>query len=605
MNRRAFCFSVATAALVPTNDVLAATTTSVDARMSTLLDEFFTAALREAPELATSLGYDTGVRSALKARLHGGSLADVDRRRRIVAEQITALRGIDRGQLSPKAAIDYDAVLYDRMATDRANRRFTFGSEGAGAPYVISQLDGSYAQVPDFLDSQHTIGTASDCEAYLARLDAFAGLLDAEGERVRHDAGLGVVPPDFALAGALAQTKLMRVPADRSRLVTSLERRAHEREIAGDWSARARAIYDRRVLPAVDRQIALIEELQPRAGHEAGVWRLPEGEAYYVEALRTSITSDMTADEVHQLGLDQTRELTARAAALFPRIGLSKGTVAERFAALFRDPRYLYPDTDKGRADEITALNELVGTMSKRLPGYFGTLPKAPLEIRRIPPETEGGMSTHYTPATIDGTRPGIYWLNMRDMGEVPFWDMPTTTFHEGVPGHHLQITLQNQADLPDARKLIGFNGYVEGWALYSEQLALEMGFFEGHPAWELGYLHDALLRAGRLVTDTGLHAKRWSREKAVAVLHETDGDPLALCGQEIERYACWPGQACGYMVGKVTMLRLRDKARHALGPHFDLRQFHDAVLLSGSMPLAILENRVDTYISDASRASL
>jgi uncharacterized protein (DUF885 family) len=344
--------------------------------------------------------------------------------------------------------------------------------------------------------------------------------------------------------------------------------------------------------------MALMQGLRPKAVHDAGVWRLPDGEAYYAMALASQTTSTMTPQEVHKLGLDITQELHARADALFKKIGKTQGSVAERYAELFKDPKYIYPNTDEGKAKEIADLNKLVQAMQKRLPQYFGELPKTPLEIRRIPPATEAGASTHYTDGSLDGTRPGIYWLNLRDTGEAPYWDMPTTTFHEGIPGHHLQLTLQKQADLPMLRKAGGFGAYIEGWALYSEQLAQEMGFYADDPAGELGYIHDALLRSGRLVTDTGIHALRWDREKAVQTLHEIDGDPIALAGQEIERYACNPGQACSYMVGKVTILRLREKAKQALGPRFDIRQFHDAVLLAGAMPLTVLERVVDSYIA-------
>ena len=345
--------------------------------------------------------------------------------------------------------------------------------------------------------------------------------------------------------------------------------------------------------------MALMASLQPKATHDAGVWKLPDGEAYYAQALAVRTTSTMTPAEVHKLGLDVTKELSARADVLFKKIGLSQGSVGERYAALYKDPKFLYPNTDAGKAKEIADLNGLVQRMQARLPEYFGRcLPKTPLEIRRIPASTEAGASTHYTNGSLDGTRPGIYWLNLRDTGEAPFWDMPTTTFHEGIPGHHLQITLQQDADLPMIRKAGGFGAYIEGWALYSEQLADEMGFYKDQPAWELGYIHDALLRSGRLVTDTGIHAMRWSREKAVETLSGIEGDPPAYSGQEIERYAVTPGQACSYMVGKVTILRLRDKARAALGARFDIRQFHDAVLLAGSMPLTVLENVVDSYIA-------
>jgi uncharacterized protein (DUF885 family) len=596
LDRRFFCFTASGAILIPLSTQ--ASVGSADALLSAALDRFYQTSLRESPETATSLGVDRGARAPLKSQLHDGSLSAVQKRQAITREQISTLQGIDRQRLSDSAKLDYDTILYDRTSTYRVDRQFAYGNEGGGAPYIVDQIDGAYVNTPDFLATQHTIATAADCEAYLSRLSAFARLMDQEIERVRHDADLGVSPPDFAVAGALGQMRTLATPAANSTLVSSLADRARSANIPGDWAARAGAVYEQQVVPALNRQIALLQTLQPKAVHEAGVWRLPDGDAYYAEALHSQNTSDMSPDEIHQLGLDLTRQLQADSEVEFQKLGMTQGSVADRYAALFRDPRFLYPDTDAGRAQEIAALNQLVLAMEARLPAYFGALPRAPLEIRRIPPATEAGQSTHYTAASLDGSRPGIYWLNMRDMGEVPFFDMPTTTFHEGVPGHHLQITLQNQSSLPNARKLLFFNAYVEGWALYAEQLSMEMGALDGHPEWKLGYLHDALLRAGRLVVDTGIHHKRWSREKAIAVLHETDGDPLALSGQEVERYACSPGQACGYMVGKVTLLRLRDRARKMLGPRFDIRTFHDALLLSGSMPLAVLETRVDAYIA-------
>jgi len=576
----------------------AATATGAEAELNKALDDFFTELLDETPEVSTSLGLDVGARAADKSKLSHASVAALDHSRRLNAEQLARLRGIDRKPLTGMAVVNYDSVLYDLETTDRAARRFVYGGTGAGSPYVISQIDGAWSQVPDFLDSQHTIATKSDCEAYLARLDAFAREMDEECERVRRDAGLGVIPPDFAIAGAVAQMKVLHAPTDKSTLVSSLVDRAKAKGIDGDWARQAGSLYEQKVLPALERQMALMASLQPKAVHEAGVWRLPDGEAYYAMALQAQTTTTMTPAEVHKLGLDVTKDLSARADVLFKKIGMSQGTVGERYAALYKDPKYLYPNTDAGKAKEVADLNVLVQRMQKRLPEYFGALPKTPLEIRRIPPATEAGSSTHYTNGSLDGTRPGIYWLNLRDTAEAPFWDMPTTTFHEGIPGHHLQLTLQQAADLPMIRKAGSFGAYIEGWALYSEQLAQEMGFYEGEPAWELGYIHDALLRSGRLVTDTGIHALRWSREKAVETLSGIEGDPPAYAGQEIERYAVNPGQACSYMVGKVTILRLREKAKAALGPRFDIRQFHDAVLLAGSMPLTVLEQVVDSYIA-------
>jgi uncharacterized protein (DUF885 family) len=568
------------------------------ARLKTAFDDFFAQDMAQNPELATQLGLDKGAHADLKAKLHHAGVADLARDKRQTADQLARLRAIPRPALSGMDGVNFDCVFYDLDTTDRANRRFAYGHEGANSPYVLSQITGSYAEVPDFLDSAHTIDTRADCEAYVARLSEFARLMDDEVERVRRDVGLGVVPPDFAIDKSLKQMAVLHAAPDKSSLVSSVADRAKAKGIAGDWAGEATKVYVGKVLPALERQMALLKELRPKAVHDAGVWRLPDGEAYYAAALASQTTTTMTPAEVHKLGLDVTKELHARADVLFRKIGKTQGSISERYADLFKDPKYIYPNDDAGKAKEIADLNKLVQAMQQRLPKYFGALPKTPLEIRRIPAATEEGASTHYTDGSLDGTRPGIYWLNLRDTGEAPYWDMPTTTFHEGIPGHHLQLTLQKQADLPMLRKAGGFGAYIEGWALYSEQLAEEMGFYADDPAGELGYIHDALLRSGRLVTDTGIHALRWSREQAVQTLHEIDGDPIALAGQEIERYACNPGQACSYMVGKVTILRLREKAKAALGPRFDIRQFHDAVLLAGSMPLTVLERVVDTYIA-------
>ena len=598
LNRRHFCTSSAATLALAGLSGKALADPGADAALTKAFDAIFAQMLADSPETVTSLGLDVGARAGAKSQLSDSSPAMVQRLKQETAAQLASLRAIDRSRLSPQAQTDYDVVLYSLTNSDAANKRFNYGPGGAGSPYFISQINGAYSGIPDFLDSQHTIETAQDCEAYLARLDAFARVMDQEIECVRHDVGLGVIPPDFAVRGAIAQMKVLRAPADKSSLVSSLATRAAAKGIAGDWQKRATAIYESRVVPAIGRQIALMEGLLPKASPVPGVWRLPDGEAFYAASLKGSTTTDLSPDEVHTMGLDVTRELTARAETLFRKIGMTKGSVPERYQALFHDPRFLYPNDDAGKAKEVADLNALVQAMQKRLPDYFATLPKTPLEIRRIPPATEAGASTHYTPGSLDGTRPGIYWLNLRDTAEAPFWDMPTTTFHEGIPGHHFQISLQLAANVPMVRKMVFFGAYVEGWALYAEQLAQEMGFYEGHPAWELGYIHDALLRSGRLVVDTGIHAKRWSRDQAVTTLSGIDGDPISLSGQEIERYACSPGQACSYMVGKLSILKLRDRAKAALGAKFDIRHFNDVVLMGGAVPMAILGEQVDRYIA-------
>jgi uncharacterized protein (DUF885 family) len=595
-NRRQLMIAAGALATLAATRASAQPASGAAAQLTVFLDQVFKEALDDSPELVTSLGLDKGDRAAAKAQLHDASMAGVEKRKARNTDQLRRLKAIDRSQLTGMAGVNYDTLLFDLQTTEDGNKRFAYPS--GGSPYVLAQICGAWQEVPDFLDSQHTIETREDAQAYLARLDAFATMMDAEIERVRHDVGLGVIPPDFAIAGAIRGMTVLRQPADKSTLVTALATKAKAKGLAGDWAAQATAIYDGKVIPALARQMALLEGLKPKANHDAGCWKLPDGEAYYAHMLHAQTTSTISPAEVHKLGRDVTAELSARADVLFKQLGFTKGTVGERYIALFESKKGVYPNTDAGKAQIIADLNKEVQTIQKRLPEQFGALPKAPLEIRRIPPATEGGASTHYEGASLDGSRPGVYWLNLRDTAESPYWFLPTTTYHEGIPGHHMQITMQREADLPMIRRVMGFGAYAEGWALYSEQVAQEMGMYKGQPLNELGYIHDALLRSARLVTDSGLHSLKWTREKAIAEMRAIEGDPEPLAAQEIERYSVWPGQACSYMVGKVTILRLREKAKAALGAKYDPRKFHDAVLLSGSMPLTALENVVDLYIA-------
>ncbi|WP_296456135.1 DUF885 family protein [Phenylobacterium sp.] len=575
---------------------------SAESHLNRLMADFFDENLRESPELATSLGLDKGKLADEAGKLSDASIAGVDRRRKLNADQLRRLKAVNRKALTGMAAVNYDSILFELQSTADADARFVYGRQGAGAPYVLSQITGVWQDAPDFMATQHRIESREDCDAYLSRLEAIGRVMDQEIERVRRDAGLGVVPPDFAVRGCIAGMKGLRVPADRSTLVSALAARARAKGIPGDWAARAAAAYEAKVLPALDRQIALMEELRGKAVHDAGVWRLPDGEAYYAQSLANATTTKLTPAEVHQMGLDVTKELHARAEVLFRQLGFTRGGIGQRYQALYASKKGVYPNTDAGKARIIADLNKEVARIRARLPEQFGTLPKADVEIRRIPATTEQGASTHYEAPSLDGSRPGIYWLNLRDTAESPYWFLPTTTFHEAIPGHHMQIALQREADLPMLRRVQGFGAYAEGWALYSEQVVQEMGLYKGEPLNELGYIHDALLRSARLVTDTGLHALKWSREKAIATMRDIEGDPEPLAAQEIERYSVWPGQACSYMVGKLTILRLREKARAALGDRYDPRRFHDAILLSGSMPLTALESVIDNYIA-ANRA--
>ncbi len=572
------------------------------AKMNAMFDGFMSDVFDQAPEFTTNLGIDKGDRAYQRSLVGDRSLAQVEFFKRMNTDQLARLKTIRRDQLTGMDAVNYDVVMYGLEQQEEDNKRFQYGGGGVGGPYVLSQLTGSYQQAPDFLDSQHPIETKSDADAYLDRLNGWATVLDQERGVAEHDVGLGVTPPDFVLARALEQlTKLRGVPADKSPLVDSVVRRTKEKKIDGDYGATATRLISQRIYPALDRQISFLKGLQPKAVHDAGVWRLPDGDAYYAASLEASTTTTLKPDEVHQMGLDVVKDHTAKIDAIMKANGLTQGTVGERLRAMYNDPKFRYENTDAAKEKLIADLNVKVQAIRAKLPAYFGTLPKADLLIKRVPKYTEAGApGGYYNNGSLDGTRPGTYYINLRDTAEVPSWTLPTLTYHEGIPGHHLQISIAQEAPLPLIRKVGGFNAYAEGWALYTEQLADEMGMYETDPWGKIGQLHDSMFRGVRLVVDSGMHAKKWSREQAVKYYVDTLGDQEASAITEIERYCVWPGQACGYMVGKLTILRLRDKAKAAMGAKFDIHKFHDAVLLSGSMPLAVLEKVVDNYIATA-----
>jgi uncharacterized protein (DUF885 family) len=569
-------------------------------RLDKLFDTFMASNLDRSPEGATGLGLDTGARAWEKSKLDDRSLASIAVDKKRNTEELHAMQAFDRSTLTGMDQINYDVVLFGLQSAEVADKRYAYGPGGAGAPYVISQLTGAYSAVPDFLDSQHQIAVKADADAYLARLAAFGVALDQEIEVARHDVALGCVPPDFALSKTLDQmTKLRATSPENAVLVTSVAKRAKEKNIPGDYAGEAAKIVTEKVYPALDRQIALVKEMQKRATHDAGVWKLKDGGDYYADSLISWTTSTQPPAEIHQMGLDVVKSYSARIDEIMKQHGLTKGTVGQRLRAMYEDPKFRYPNTDAGKEKLLADLNVKVQTIHAKLPQYFGTLPKANVVIKRIPKYTEASQpGGYYQPPSLDGKRPGTYYINLRDTAEVPSWTLPTLTYHESIPGHHLQGSIQQEATLPLIRKISFFSAYLEGWALYAEQMADEMGMYDNDPFGRIGYLHDAMFRGVRLVVDTGMHAMRWSREQAISYYTDTLGDPVASAATEVERYCVWPGQACSYMLGKLTILKLRDKAKTALGPRFDIRQFHDAILLCGAVPLTVLEKVVDNYIA-------
>jgi uncharacterized protein (DUF885 family) len=567
-----------------------------DAALRAMLDRFFYERLADSPENATEIGYDKGEFAQLRYRLDDYSQAGATKELTQAKAELAALRGLGRATLSDAAALDYDVVEYELERTVVGAERFAFGSAGGRyAPYVLSQLTGPYRGVPDFLDNQHPIENVSDAHAYVARLTAFPRALDQSTERQRYDAARGVFAPDYILDTTLKQLRTLRdQPAGRTQLVQSLARRTASKNIPGAWDRTAEQIVSEGVVPALDRQIALVNELRARAVHDAGVWRLPDGDAYYQRAVEASTTTKLTGEEVHKIGLEQVAALEAQLDPILRSEGLTRGTAGERLAELNKRPDQLFPNTDEGRELLIAELNRQIAQIEAQLPRAFDTLPKATVVARRVPELIQAGSpGAYYDSAPLDNSRPAIYYINLRDTFDRPKFGLRTLTHHEATPGHHLQVSLaQESEEIPLIRRFGGYSAYSEGWALYAEQLADELGMFDGRPLERAGMLQSFLFRATRLVVDSGMHAKHWSREQATDYFLRTTGIAKGRGQNEIDRYTAWPGQALSYKIGHTVWVRLRDQARAKLGARFDVKNFH-RILLLGSMPLTILEQQV------------
>jgi uncharacterized protein (DUF885 family) len=489
--------------------------------------------------------------------------------------------------------INYDAVMWDLTTALEGAEEFNFGEVGQGTPYVLSQLSGQYQSIPDFLDSQHTIKTVDDCEAYVARLRGYGRSINQETERAKDDFSKGMIPPDFVIRAALKGLERTRnVTPEANILVTSLERRAREAGISGDWRTPASEIVSELISEALTRQIEALNAILPRAKHDAGIMHRPQGEAYYAWAAKYATSTKLSPRDIHELGLQKVSQITSEIDTRFRALGITKGTPAQRMRALYTDPAQIYPNTKEGKQKLLSDLNGKMDVITQKLPDYFKTVARSKCDIRAVPEAIEAGApGGYYQPGSLDGARAGAYYINLRDTSGQPAWLLPTLTYHEAIPGHHMQISIQQEAGaLPDLRKISGFNAYIEGWALYSEQLADEMGLYSADSYGRIGYLHDALFRAVRLVVDTGMHYLGWSREQAITYMVDITGDNLEDVVTEIERYCVWPGQALGYMVGKIHWLKLRDQSKRKLGSRFDIKTFHETGLMCGSVPLDVLD---------------
>jgi len=572
-----------------------------DADALKLLDEIAEKLLLLQPESATSLGIDTGARAALRSQLADRSAVGKQRLATQVRTDLDRANAFNANNLSHAMRTSVEVV---RSAYGTALEGFAlpYGDITVGGwrntPYVVIQNVGAYLDIPRFLDSEHPIDNAADAEAYLARLQSYPKQLDGELDRMQAARAVGLVPPLFLIDKAIAQMTLSAKGAhEGGALVESIERRT--KTIPGNWAERARAIAAKEVASALERQLAELQAQRAVATNDAGISARPHGEEFYRWALKASTTTSMSPDEVHEMGRSELQRLHAQMDAILKEIGYSQGSVGDRMKALAKDPRYKFPEGDKGRAEILAFINNRLEWVRAQMPRAFNTVVTPNMEVKRLPPEEEPGAPAAYGGAgSIDGKIPGRYWINLRTSDLHSKYSLADLTFHESIPGHIWQGEYTHK--MPLIRQQLAFNAFSEGWGLYAEQLADELGAYDQDHVGRLGYLQSIAFRACRLIVDTGIHAKRWTREQGVNFFVDVNGSNPLEVASEVDRYCAWPGQACGYKVGHSEINRLRDKAKAALGEKFDLKAFNDTVVLGGNVPLDVLAKNVDEYIRTA-----
>lgn len=519
-----------------------------------------------------------------------------------VADNLETLRRYDRQRLDGQKALSYD--IFEWFLDHQVQgRRWTWHS------FPVNQMFGIHSNLPDFMLQLHPVRNERDVNFYLARLEQFPAAFEGTVEILRERERRGVLAPRFAVEKSLeAMREFIAVPPEENPLVVELLAKVNQIE---DFPAGRRAGLDAElesavagyVYPAYATLIAYQESILPAATSNDGVWRLPDGDEYYAWAARWHTTTDYTPAEIHAMGLAEVARIEAEMDAILCGEGLCESTVGERMNALTEDPGFLFEDSEAGREAILESFREIIAEIEDGLEDWFDVRPSAPVEVRPVPAyREEGSAGAYYMPPALDGSRPGVFFAKLQNVEDHPRFGLRTLAYHEAVPGHHFQLALQQEIrGVPMFRRMLPFTAYSEGWGLYAESVAWEAGF-QSDPYDNLGRLQAELFRAVRLVVDTGMHHRRWTREMAIEYMLEKTGISETDVVAEIERYLIMPGQALAYKVGMMKILELRERAEAALGESFDIREFHNVVLMNGSMPLSVLEGVVEDWVAESSR---
>ncbi|MDR0184190.1 DUF885 domain-containing protein [Lysobacter arvi] len=575
-----------------------------------LIDRQTMEEVRQNPELRTLLGV-SGDGIDLSGQLTDVGLPRRAELRARMQRNLDEVMRFDPARLTGQDRWNYGLVVWfyqtqiDLLKPDWAPAWMPAGA----STYAVDQLFSIPVSLPGFLENQHPVRDEAGAVSYVSRLHAVAKKIDQVRENFDLQAKQGVLPPQTAMEGAASQIRTLIAPAPaKSPLVASLERKLEALELPAQrrQALIAQAVDAVRVdaNPAYARLLARLDEEIAKKPGDRGVWALPDGQAFYDASLRWNTSTDLDADRIHALGISEVARIEREMDARLRAQGRSEGSVGERMSALVEDPRFQYADTEAGHAELIADIRRNLAALAPHVPTYFGRTPPQPLDVRAVPKEAEANApGAYYIQPAMDGSRPGIFFVNFGNLKANTRWSLPTLTYHEGSPGHHFQISIaQTLGDLPTLRRSLNPSAFTEGWALYAEQLASEMGLYRDDPWGDLGRLRAELFRSVRLVVDTGLHRKRWTPQQAIDYMRAHTGMPESEVRSEVFRYLVQPGQACSYKIGHLKIVELRERARAALADRFDIRAFHDLVLGNGAVPLAVLEASVDDWIATQRR---
>jgi uncharacterized protein (DUF885 family) len=565
------------------------------------------------PEIATYYGVsDASINAKVMSKLTNYSPAGENHRRNGLKAILSQLDNIDASSLSASEKMSLSAIKSEvngaLLPAQTVNYGNVLGEYGVWfLPYAVNHLSGLQIEFPGYMEDKFAVTNTDEANAYLTRLNIYPAAMGTLIDKLNHDVAMGVIPPDFVIDNTLRGLQAqISDPANIHPLVTSFSAKLNAAKVAGSDALvnSAAELVETKYYAATRQLIAALEAVRPKATHEAGIGRLPQGAKLYQTLIQHLGNSTKTADQIHQLGLAEVARITVEMDGLLKEVGYVGGSVGERMQVLLNDPQYLYPNTPEGKQQLMADIDADLALVDAKLPDWFGRLPDQEVAIEAVPDSRAASTSgAFYDAPSQDGSRKGTFWISLYDTASLPSYSLQTLTYHETNPGHHLQTIIGLSDELPLLSTVFYSNAAGEGWALYAERLAAEMGIYANDPIDNIGRLQSELHRAVRLVVDTGMHTKGWSREKAIDYAVATEGIHQSEATAEIERYTVWPGQALGYKLGELKIIELRKKAKQVLGDKFDIKIFHDRLLENGALPLDLMELKINQWLASETAA--